>query len=62
MRDRQGKGSRGSLPFTVHSALLKHYQTPSEGCKAASLKAPWCSAKVQQKLDHRDINLLLNLE
>lgn len=52
----------GAFPFTAHLVPLKHHQTPSERCKAVSLKAPWCSVKVQQKLDHQDINLLFSLE
>lgn len=55
----------GGLRFVARSVPLakqKSYRTSSKRCQASSLKAPCCSVKVQQKLDHGDINLLFSPE
>lgn len=57
----QGGGSR-FVARSVPLAKQKGYQTSSKRCQAASLKAPCCLVQVQQKLDHRDINLLFSPE
>lgn len=58
---RDGGGDEEGRAFHLAAGFVPS-KPPVKDVRAVSLKAPRCSVKVQQKLDHQEINLLFNLE